>query len=145
MVLLFCYYISYCFIEDLLSIKMIFLHSHYCRLSPVGVYLWNHLTRGCPGVCLCPQNCMNTEDGGENLQILNTDSSPGELDILRSVLQISFVHLLNFALWSLNFRPQGLIGLWKSRRLLILCFMSWLKRTLWGSIFFHQFCFLSFW
>lgn len=49
-------------------------------------------------MCLCPQNCMNTEDGGENLQILNTDSSPGELDILRSVLQISFVHLLNFAL-----------------------------------------------
>lgn len=54
------------------------------------VFHWNHHTRGCPGVCTSLQNFMNTEDGVENLLIQNTVASPGELDILRSVLKIAF-------------------------------------------------------
>lgn len=56
-----------------------------CRLSPVAVFLWSHLTRGYLGVYMFPQNYMDIEDGVENLQILNTVASPGDLDTQRLV------------------------------------------------------------
>lgn len=51
----------------------------------MAVFLWSHLTREYLGVYMFPQNCMNIEDGVENLQILNTVASPGDLDIQRLV------------------------------------------------------------
>lgn len=51
----------------------------------MGVSHWNHLTRGYPDVCTCPQSYLNTEAGPGNLQVLNTVSSHGALDIQRLV------------------------------------------------------------
>lgn len=58
-----------------------------CRLLPVAVSLWNHPTKGLSGVCVFPQNCMNTKDGVESPQILTTAASHGDLDIPRLVVK----------------------------------------------------------
>lgn len=56
-----------------------------CRSSPVEVFLLNLLFRGFQDVFIHRQYCMNTGDGVENLQMLNTVFSHGDVDIRRSV------------------------------------------------------------
>lgn len=47
------------------------------------VFLLNLLFRGSLDVYIRQQNCMNTGGGVENLQMLNTVSSHGDVDIQR--------------------------------------------------------------
>ncbi|KAF8414169.1 hypothetical protein HHK36_002168 [Tetracentron sinense] len=63
-------------------------------LSPVAVFLWNHLTRRYLGVYTYPRNYMNIEDGVESLQILSIVHSRGDQDIPRSVCQTTYIEPL---------------------------------------------------
>lgn len=56
------------------------------RSSLVEAFLLNLLSKGCQDVYILLQNCMNTEDAVENLQIQATESSHGGADIQRLVV-----------------------------------------------------------
>ena len=49
------------------------------------VFPWSLPTKKYLDACMSQQNYLNTEDGEEKLQILNTDVLLGALDILRLV------------------------------------------------------------
>lgn len=52
----------------------------------MAAFHWSHLTRGSLDVYMFPQSCTSIKDGVGNLQILSNVASPGDVNILRYVL-----------------------------------------------------------